>query len=253
MVSATARTPFTASIFFLKKAPTRSSWLPASTWFSAPPTMSKPINNQFSIKGLDLRPGFEPPAGNASGTEVGGVSTMNVCVSSNGANNGQIYGKTVRSVPVKPGDTIQIEVKQGRAAVDKPAETGGKEVSGFLKYYVGSPTSPRRVGGIELDYADQEAEYLPPFAANDLPSVVVSDDIAKGVQARQLPRHQAPAGGPLQGALPHHHLPAQDRARFQVSLPRLDSQLAGEPLLPPPVSIRRNPGPTINTNSSGRP
>ncbi len=142
----------------------------------------KTYNNQFSVTGLDLRPGFEPPAGNASGAAVGGVSTMNVCVSSNGANNGQIYGKTVRSVPVKPGDQIQIEVKQGRAAVDKPAETGGKEVSGFLKYYVGPPASPLRVGGIELDYADQEAEFLPPFSPNDLPSVVVSGDIARGVQ-----------------------------------------------------------------------
>jgi hypothetical protein len=142
----------------------------------------KTFNNEFSVKGLDLRPGFEPPAGNASGAEVGGVSTMNVCVSSDGANNGRIYGKTVRSVPVKPGDTIQIEVKQGRAAVDKPAETGGKEVSGFLKYYVGSPTSPRRVGGIELDYGDQEAEYLPPFSPDDLPSVVVSNDVPKGIQ-----------------------------------------------------------------------
>jgi hypothetical protein len=143
---------------------------------------AKTFNNDFSVKGLDLRPGFEPPAGNASGPAVGGVSTMNVCVSSNGANNGRIYGKTVRSVPVKPGDQIQIEVKQGRAAVDKPAETGGKEVSGFLKYYVGSPSSPIRVGGIELDYGDQEPDFLPPFLANDLPSVVVSGDIARGIQ-----------------------------------------------------------------------
>lgn len=142
----------------------------------------KTFNNEFSIKGLDLRPGFAPPAGNASGNEVGGVSTMNVCVSSNGASNGRIYGKTVRSVPVKPGDAIQIEVKQGRAAVDKPAETGGKEVSGFLKYFVGSPTSPLRVGGIELDYGDQEPDFLPPFSINDLPSVVVSSDIPKNAQ-----------------------------------------------------------------------
>jgi hypothetical protein len=139
----------------------------------------KNFNFEFSQKGLDLRPGFEPPAGNASGPTVGGVSTMNLCVSSNGENNGRIYGKTVRSIPVKPGDTIQIEVKQGRAAVDKPAETGGKEVSGFLKYYVGSPSSPRRVGGIELDYGDQEPDYLPSFSTNDLPAVVVSSDIPK--------------------------------------------------------------------------
>jgi hypothetical protein len=139
----------------------------------------KNFNFEFSEKGLNLRPGFEPPAGNASGPVVGGVSTMNVCVSSNGENNGNIYGKKVRSIPVKPGDAIQIEVKQGRAAVDKPAETGGKEVSGFLKYYVGPPSSQRRVGGIELDYGDQEPDYLPPFSTNDLPSVVVSRDIPK--------------------------------------------------------------------------
>ncbi len=144
---------------------------------------AKNFGNAFSTVGVDLRPGFEPSAGNASGPEVGGVSTVNVCVSSSGANNGLIYGKQVRSVPVKPGDTIQIEVKQGRAAVDKPVETGGKEVSGLLKYYVGAPATPTRVGGIELDYADQEAEYLPPFAPNDLPAVVVSSGIPPGVQA----------------------------------------------------------------------
>ncbi len=153
---------------------------------------AKNFGNAFSTTGVDLRPGFEPPAGNDSGSEVGGVSTMNVCVSSNGANNGQIYGKSVRSVPVKPGDTIQIEVKQGRAAVDKPAETGGKEVTGFLKYYVDSPTGQHRVGGIELDYADQEAEYLPPFAPNDLPSVVVSSGISRGVQGDNYQGNKPP-------------------------------------------------------------
>ena len=61
----------------------------------------KTYENQFSVKGLDLRPGFEPPA------------------------------------------------------------------------------SPRRVGGIELGYGNQEPEYLPPFSTNDLPSVVVSGDIPK--------------------------------------------------------------------------
>lgn len=139
------------------------------------------FNNKFSTDGLDLRPGFNPPAGNASDPAVGGVSTVNVCVSSNGENNGQLYGKSVRTVPVKPGDVIQIEVKQGRAAVDKPAETGGKEVSGFLKYYVGSPSNPSRVGGIELDYGDDEPEYLPPLSMDDLPSVVVSNLIPRGV------------------------------------------------------------------------
>lgn len=141
----------------------------------------KNFNFEFSNKGLDLRPGFEPPAGNASGPAVGGVSTMNVCVSSNGENNGQIYGRSVRTVPVKPGDQIQIELKQGRAAVDNPRETGGKEVSGYLKYYLGPPSNPSRVGGIELDYGGSEPEFLPPFSVNDLPSVVVSDLIPKNV------------------------------------------------------------------------
>ncbi len=150
------------------------------------------FNNEFSVKGLDLRTGFEPPAGNASGSQVGGVSTTNVCVSANGANNGEIYGKKVRSVPVKPGDTIQIEVKPGRAAVDKPVETGGKEISGFLKYYVGSPASPLRVGGIELDYGGQEAQYLLPFSTNDLPSVVVRSDIPKGIQADKYEGNKPP-------------------------------------------------------------
>jgi Tfp pilus assembly protein PilV len=143
----------------------------------------KTFNNAFSDVGLDLRPGFTPPAANASASEVGGVSTLNVCVSPNGAPNGSVYGKTVRTVPVKPGDIIQMEVKQGRASVDKPAETGGKEVSGYLKYFVGSPSNPQRVGGIELDYGEQEPEYLPPYSINDLPSLVVSNLIPKNVQA----------------------------------------------------------------------
>ncbi len=143
----------------------------------------KNFNNEFSEVGLNLRPGFNPPAGNASDPEVGGVSTVNVCVSSNGTSNGTDYGKAVRSIAVKAGDVISIDVKQSRASVDKPAETGGKEVSGFLKYYVGPPSTPSRVGGIELDYGNDEPQYLPAFSSNDLPSIVVSDAIPKKVAA----------------------------------------------------------------------
>lgn len=140
---------------------------------------AKNFNFDFSVKGVDLRPGFEAPAGNASRPSVGGVSTMNICVSSDGEPNGQIYGRKVRTVPVKAGDRIQIEVKQGRAAVDTPAETGGREVSGYLKYFLGPPDNPARVGGIELDYGNEEPEYLPSFSVNDLPSLFVSDEIRK--------------------------------------------------------------------------
>lgn len=143
----------------------------------------KNFQNQFSSTGVNLRPGFSPPAGNSSKPTVGGISSLNVCVSSTGASSGQLYGKKVRSIAVKPGDMIQVEVKQGRASVDKPAETGGKEVSGFLKYYVGDPASPTRVGGIELDYGNQEPEYLPPYSRNDLPFFVVPADVPKDVQA----------------------------------------------------------------------
>lgn len=143
----------------------------------------KNFQNQFSEDGVNLRPGFFPPAGNASGPQVGGISSLNVCVSASGASSGQLYGKAVRSIAVKPGDRIQVEVKQGRASIDKPSETGGKEVSGYLKYYVGNPDSPTRVGGIELDYGNQEPQYLPPYPAKDLPTFVVRSDIPKNIQA----------------------------------------------------------------------
>lgn len=143
----------------------------------------KNFNNEFSNVGLNLRPGFQPPAGNASNKAVGGVSTVSVCVSSTGANSGRNYGKEVRTVAVKAGDVLQVEVKPGRAEVDKPSETGGREVSGFLKYYIGPPNAQQLVGGIELDYGNQEAEHLPLFPKEDLPSVVVSNAIPKKVKA----------------------------------------------------------------------
>jgi hypothetical protein len=143
----------------------------------------KNFNNEFSNVGMNLRPGFQPPAGNSSNSAVGGVSTVSVCVSSTGVSNGRQYGKNVRTVAVKPGDVLQIEVKPGRAAVDTPAETGGREVSGFLKYYIGPPSAQRLVGGIELDYGSDEGAYLPSFPQQDLPSIVVSNAIPKKVKA----------------------------------------------------------------------
>lgn len=144
---------------------------------------AKNYNNQLSTTGVDLRPGFFPPAGNASNFSVGGVSTMNVCVAPSGANSGQIYGKSVRSIPVKPGDRIQVEIRQERAAIDRPEETGGREVSGFMKYYVGDPDRPTRVGGIELDYANEESQRLPAYGVNDMPTFVVDSAIPRLLQA----------------------------------------------------------------------
>lgn len=146
---------------------------------------------QFQEKGLDLRPGFHPPAGNASSATVGGVSTMNVCVSPTGQASGMDYGRTVRSVAVKPGDVIQIEVRPEAASVDRPAETGGREISGFLKYYAGDPANPNLIGGIELDYQGREREYLESYERRDLPTLVVRNDIPRQLKADDDPPNSA--------------------------------------------------------------
>ncbi len=143
----------------------------------------KHFGHEYMTRGLDLRPGFSPPAGNASVGTVGGTSTLNVCVSSNGNSNGKDYDKPVRTVAVKAGDEIQVEVKPMHANVDKPKETGGKEISGFLKYYSGPPNSPRLVGGVELDYGSQESTYLESFSRNEMPNLVVSGAIPKNAKA----------------------------------------------------------------------
>jgi hypothetical protein len=139
--------------------------------------------HQYMTTGLNLRPGFSPPAGNVSIKDVGGTSTLNVFVSPTGQATGRAYGKTVRTMAVRPGDRVQIEVKPQRAQVDRPAETGGKEITGFLKYYTGDPDRPRLVGGIELDYGNRESEFLDSFGTNELPQIVVSPDIPKKVKA----------------------------------------------------------------------
>lgn len=140
--------------------------------------------HQYNEEGLELRPGFNPPAANSSHPEVGGTSSMNVCVSSNGTPSGTDYGKTVRTVAVKPGDRMQVEVEPMRASVDRLEETGGEEVSGFLKYYIGDPErNPQLVGGIELNLGEEEQELLPTYSPRDLPTFVVSSDIPRGVKA----------------------------------------------------------------------
>jgi hypothetical protein len=148
--------------------------------------------NRFMDPGLDLRPGFTPPAGkesldNPAGETVGGATTVNICYNATGGAIGTDYdpAKTHSSVAVKPGDIMQIEVKAAPAPANTSAtqpETGGREVSGFLKYYVGPPSAPIRVGGIELDYGSDLSTHLPSFSKSELPAIVVSGDIPKKVQ-----------------------------------------------------------------------
>lgn len=148
-------------------------------------------NHDYNLTGVTLRPGFHPPAGNASDSEVGGVTTQNIFVDNNGASSGKDYGKTVRTIAVKPGDRIQLEVKPERAGIDNFKETGGKEITGFLKYYLGGANVTRLLGGVELDYGDREEELLPHYAPDELPTIVVSPDIPKGSTAGLNPARHA--------------------------------------------------------------
>ncbi len=135
----------------------------------------------YNVTGLTLRPGFFPPAGAASDPRVGGVTTQNLFVDSNNNNSGRDYNNVpVRTVAVKPNDIIEIEVKPGRSNVNTTPETGGREITGFLKYYLGGPNVFRHIGGIEIEYGDREDELLPSFSRDELPSIVVPSNIPVG-------------------------------------------------------------------------
>lgn len=137
----------------------------------------KHFRHEYNLTGLNLRPGFHPPAGNDSDPHVGGVTTMNLFVDDKGKSDGKDYGQTVRTVAVKGGDEIQVEVMPLRSGIDSYPETGGKEVTGFLRYYAGGPNVTRLTGGIELDYGDREKELLPTFSKDELPTIVVNPAI----------------------------------------------------------------------------
>lgn len=140
-------------------------------------------SHNYNLKGLTMRPGFNPPAGLDSSPHIGGVTTQNLFVSSTGTSTGKDYGKTIRTVAVKGGDRIEVEVKPERAGADDLPETGGREVTGFLKYFVGNADlgEQKFVGGIELDYADKEKDLLPSYERNDMPSIIVNPAIPKTV------------------------------------------------------------------------
>lgn len=140
--------------------------------------------HDYNKIGLTMRPGFNPPSGASSSIEIGGVTTQNLFVNVNGTSSGKDYGKTIRTVAVKGGDQIQVEVKPERAGADTMKETGGKEVTGFMKYYFGitkkdSDADRRLLGGIELDYGDKEKDLLPELGRHDLPTIVVNSAIPK--------------------------------------------------------------------------
>lgn len=136
--------------------------------------------HQYNTDGLTMRPGFFPPAGANSSPYVGGVTTQNLFVDDTGKSSGKDYGKTIRTVAVKGGDRIQVDVKPEHAEADDLEETGGKEITGLLKYYIGTGASKELLGGIELDYGDKEKEFLAEYDRNDLPTIIVSSDIPKG-------------------------------------------------------------------------
>jgi hypothetical protein len=158
----------------------------------------KPHGDQKATEeGLLLRPGFNPPAGAASSPEIGGITTMNLFVDANGAKTGIDYGKSIRTVAVKGGDKIEIDVKADRAGNDTLPEAGGKEVTGFLKYYMGSGDGRELIGGIELDYGSREQEFLPPYTRHELPALVVDSAIptatlADGLAAMRALRWKEP-------------------------------------------------------------
>lgn len=138
----------------------------------------KHYQQQYMLKGVTLRPGWNLPAGNASNRNVGGISSLNLCVGSNGQSTGRFDGVTGRTIPVKSGDRIQMAVSSAHANIDKFSETDNKEITAFLKYYIDSNdkafgSTPPLVGGIELDYGNKEAEILPDIPQRELPTFVV--------------------------------------------------------------------------------
>jgi type II secretory pathway pseudopilin PulG len=138
--------------------------------------------HEYNLNGVTLRPGFNPPAGANSNSDVGGITTMNLFVNAAGVSNGKDYGKAVRTVGVKTGDRIQVDVTAKHSGADSVAESNGKEITGLLKYYVGEGDDAKLIGGIELDYGTREKQLLPNLAKEDLPTLVVPAGIPENIQ-----------------------------------------------------------------------
>lgn len=147
---------------------------------------------EYYKKGLDLRPGWNPPAGNASNPYVGGVATLHVCVGMDGKATANINGKMDRMVVVKPGDVIQFAVKPARGGIDTLDELGNKEVSAYLKFYMESVEDGDFSGAIEVDLGAKEFGELPSFGPPELPALIVPGNLPTGstVQGQQAPAMQ---------------------------------------------------------------
>ncbi len=137
--------------------------------------------------GVDLRPGWNEPAGESSNTSVGGISSLNTFVNYNGQNSGVVNGTSVRSLPVKAGDRITLKVTTAGPEIDKFAETNNQEITAMLRYRINTGSSsssalPPLVGAIELDYGKRENELLPAFDQRDLPTLIVPSGIPRNQQ-----------------------------------------------------------------------
>jgi len=145
----------------------------------------KHYRQEYMKKGVDLRPGWNAPAGEHSNYYVGGVSSLNLCVDKNGNNSGRINGVSVRAIPVKAGDRIGIKVSPAHANVDRLEETNKKEVTAYLKYYIASDgrstSEPDLVGAIELDYGKRERKILKSYSQRNLPTLIVP----RGIPTRE--------------------------------------------------------------------
>ena len=126
--------------------------------------------------GLTLRPGFTPPAGNATQPGAGGITTLNLMRNSEGQPIGRDYGKNVYNIAVKENDIVEFDVK-AMVRDARSSATGDRDISGFLKYYVGPVNDARLVGGIEIDYDSALEDILPEYTRRDLPRIRVRRDM----------------------------------------------------------------------------
>ena len=132
----------------------------------------------YNRTGVDLRPGWNPPAGMDSNEHVGGVTAFHMFVDDGGNHSGRINGQRTRWLPVKPGDELSFAVSRGHADVDKFDQTNRREVSAMLRYYMESDgetsgSQPPYVGSIEVDYGEKEEEVLKEYGPDELPKIVV--------------------------------------------------------------------------------
>jgi hypothetical protein len=148
----------------------------------------KHYNEAYFRVGVDLRPGWNEPAGQQSSRDTGGISSLNTFVGNAAENSGRINGVAVRSLPVKAGDRITLRVTPAGADIDKFAETNNQEITAMLRYRINpqrassSSALPPLVGAIELDYGSKEKEWIPTLEQRDLPTLIVPGGIPKNEQ-----------------------------------------------------------------------